>query len=165
MRIALGIAAVAVVVAGAAKTGGTAPTRWVGGAGEPAFGDGGAGDCIWRGVADDPVGFVKDPHGFVHLEGSALVADGTGGDARCNFGAESLDGVIFVLPPGYRPANVESFPARRLIGNEPAVVVAGTADTVIGLPPIPPLPAGAVFASDHRDGSGASLSGIVFRAG
>lgn len=90
----------------------------VGESGEPEFGDGGDGDCLWRNLvpADTggvesgigPLSFFKDPYGIVRLGGVAIVEDGPGGDGVCDAGdpGEEEDGVVFTLPAGYRPADV-----------------------------------------------------------
>lgn len=65
---------------------GVAPEPWhtVGAAGEPAFLNG------WANAASgaNPLRFMKDPHGFVHIAGMLTAA-------------ANVD--VFVLPPGYRP--------------------------------------------------------------
>jgi hypothetical protein len=48
-----------------------------------------------------PASFARDPWGIVHVRGRLI--DGTGGSA-CS--------VLFQLPPGYRPAATEHFPAQ-----------------------------------------------------
>jgi hypothetical protein len=67
-------------------------THLVGTPGQPPFGVG-AGNFPSNkpGITYPPVGFFKDQEGIVHLEGLAKV--GKGG------------GIIFTLPPGYRPAS------------------------------------------------------------
>lgn len=66
---------------------GVAPEPWhiVGGTGEPGFSAG------WSTIGDgaETLRFMKDPHGFVHIEGFANT-NGTGIE-------------VFVLPVGYRP--------------------------------------------------------------
>jgi hypothetical protein len=138
------------------------PTHIVGNLGEPSYADGGERDCLWLRVDVDPAGFYKDPFGLVHLEGTAFNVGGEGGDGQCNFGQQSLDGVIFILPPGYRPDGIETFPARRVLGNEAAIFVNGENPTPLA-PGLPDLPPGAVYATDHRE-PGASIGGIIFRA-
>jgi hypothetical protein len=70
------------------------PIRLVGTAGQPPFLDGSANGPPGP-ATFEPVGFYKDHEGIVHLEGFAIV------------GAEEnpLKGLIFQLPPGYRPAS------------------------------------------------------------
>jgi hypothetical protein len=92
--------------------------RLVGAPGEPEFGNGGEGDCDWRNVtpADTggiesgigPLTFYKDPYGVVRLAGLAIGADAAGGDGDCDptDPGETEDGVVFALPPGYRPAGL-----------------------------------------------------------
>jgi hypothetical protein len=58
------------------------------------------------GANNNPVSYMKDQLGFVHLRG---VAKNTSGSALSG-GCGVLDtGVVFQLPPGYRPANQERF--------------------------------------------------------
>jgi hypothetical protein len=67
------------------------PVHFVGAPGEPGF-EGGSSNFGSEGaIATEPVGFWKDHEGVVHLQGLAKV----GTEVR---------GVIFSLPPGYRPA-------------------------------------------------------------
>jgi hypothetical protein len=70
------------------------PIRLVGTAGQPPFLDGSSNPPPGP-ITIEPVGFYKDQEGIVHLEGIALV------------GAEEnpIKGLIFQLPPGYRPAS------------------------------------------------------------
>ena len=63
----------------------------VGAAGQPAFSNGGQGDCLWArfpaslpGLPVNPVGFYRDPYGVVHLSGAVREHDGPGGDAACD---------------------------------------------------------------------------------
>jgi hypothetical protein len=92
--------------------------RLVGAPGEPAFGNGGDGDCDWRNItaADTggvesgigPLTFYKDPYDAVRLAGFAIRDDAAGGDGVCDptDPGEGEDGVIFELPSGYRPAGL-----------------------------------------------------------
>jgi hypothetical protein len=91
----------------------TEPYHLVGAPGEPAFGNGGQGDCIWRDAGAavieglNPPSFYVDPFGQVHLSGAAALEMGTGGDGDCGGDDAAEDWVMFVLPSGYRPENVE----------------------------------------------------------
>ena len=78
--------------------------------------------------------FYKDPFGLVHLKGTV-----TGGN-----------GVIFVLPPGYRPTKVNTIPT---LGGEPP-----SAPGYIFI-----YPEGEVSAVPS--GTQILLDGITFRAG
>jgi len=90
----------------------------VGAPGEPEFGDGGEGDCLWRNLVPGdtggvesgigPASFYKDPYGAVRLGGVAIEEDAPGGDGSCDPSdpGEGEDGVAFTLPAGYRPADV-----------------------------------------------------------
>jgi hypothetical protein len=68
------------------------PIRVVGAAGQPGFLNG-SENGVTPNVEYQPVGFYKDAEGIVHLEG--VVKPGT---------VDPLVGLIFELPPGYRPA-------------------------------------------------------------
>jgi hypothetical protein len=151
--------------------------RFVGMVTPPPFSEGGEGDCMWRnlgaaGSPTDPVAFYKDPLGVVHLEGTAQAFDGPGGDRACNRSAagDAFDGTVFILPPGYRPAGTDVFPAggiRQLVGSESSVIVGGVSDTPIGEGGSVTLPAGAVVApivTTPGNRPTAVLNGITFRA-
>ncbi len=79
----------------------------VGTAGEPQFGDGGEGDCLWsnwdNGGNHNSAAFYKDQFGVVHLKGLVKATDGS--TALCD--AVEGDLTIFQLPAGYRPARRE----------------------------------------------------------
>ncbi len=88
-----------------------APWRVVGRAGQPRFFDRGEGDCVWKSDPSStyaPTSFRKDPFGRVLLRGAAFASDGPGGDGACDStqADEAEDGVVFVLPRGYRPQYV-----------------------------------------------------------
>src|SRR5262249_24703864 len=70
------------------------PVHLVGGGGQPAFLDGTVNFPPEQGVNFRPVGFYKDHEGIVHLEGMAIVGEGE----------SPIPGLLFQLPPGYRPA-------------------------------------------------------------
>jgi hypothetical protein len=145
----------------------TDPLHFVGEAGEPAFGNGGAGDCLWQNppadtgalFAANPVSFVKDSDGIVRLTGLPVAVDGPGGDAICDSTSNMSDTVIFQLPAGYQPEHLEIF-------------VSGNPD--IGLNLIVPqggllfgeefVPGGAVLAVSITGGNVTTLDGTTFRA-
>lgn len=86
----------------------------LGAAGEPGFLNGTDGDCVWgptlaAGIGLNPIAFYKDPLDVVHLVGSAAAQDGAGGDGSCDatVAGEVEDGIVFILPSGYRPENVQ----------------------------------------------------------
>jgi hypothetical protein len=86
----------------------------VGAAGEPAFATGGEGDCVWGASAIalaglNPVSFYRDPFDVVHLVGATNSSDAPGGDGVCDPAdpGEAEDAIIFVLPAGYRPENLQ----------------------------------------------------------
>ena len=136
------------------------PFHRVGSPGEPAFGTGGESDCLWSNLGmfgimrTAPAAFYKDAYGVVHLLGVTHQTPGSFGDQTCDdTGPESLeDGVVFVLPPGYRPQYDEAIVGASsgttfIVGNSDLVTPQGT------------LPAGAVFATVR-----AVLDGFTFRA-
>ena len=142
--------------------------RLVGTAGQPAFENGGDGDCLWSnanatvpdGASLAPVGFYKDPDGRVHLSGSAIKADASGGDGACAGEMDSdtnRDQVIFILPPDYRPAATELF-----FPNGEGAVGAAVAATDLALGG-DVAPAGSVLVN-LGDVDLAAVSGISFRA-
>lgn len=139
----------------------------VGAAGEPAFGNGGDGDCLWQNPppgsglleAVNPTSFYKDLHGIVHLAGVPAASNGPGGDAICDSMTDVSDLIIFQLPAGYAPDNLELF----VSGNTDIqlnLVAPETGLTVDG----ETIPPGAVLASSISDGSATTLDGITFRA-
>jgi hypothetical protein len=134
----------------------------VGQPGEPAFGNGGQGDCFWSNFSDsgfppgtlNPVSFYKDPYGRVHLAGVGAAQMGPGGDGVC--GTDNDDQFVFVLPPAYRPAHLELFPNATSTSN--LVIVGGATDQAVSGGTVP---AGAVTGPT----SGAAvLDGVSFRA-
>ena len=122
------------------------PIHFVGTPGEPPFLSGSKNHPLpVPGGSYQQVGFYKDHEGVVHLEG---VVDA---------GKEGLaPGLIFVLPPGYRPAEGIALPF------EPAekrgILVAG-AGVVLSGQDI----SGGVYASETEAGS-IPLGGITFLA-
>jgi len=123
------------------------PLRLVGSAGQPQFLDGTANFPPENGVNFRPVGFYKDHEGIVHLEGMARVGSGE----------DPIEGLLFKLPPGYRPAagadlvfpNVEEEETISVLGSN--VVSEGHNLE------------GDVFASGRRE-TIVALNGITFRA-
>ena len=119
----------------------------VGTPGQPAFLDGTVNYPPEKGVTFRSVSFFKDHEGIVHLEGFAKV--GTGKDP--------IEGLLFSLPAGYRPAagstlifpNVEDYESISVLG---ANVTQEGKDL-----------SGAVYASDGEEAL-ANLNGITFRA-
>jgi hypothetical protein len=139
----------------------------VGGPGEPAFGNGGDGDCLWQNPpagttlleAANPTSFFKDADGIVHLAGLPVASDGPGGDALCDSATDLSDLIIFQLPAGYQPAHLEVFPS----GNTDLqlnLIVPQTGLTVDGQS----LPPGAVLVAQIADGNATTLDGLTFRA-
>jgi hypothetical protein len=139
----------------------------VGAAGEPSFGTGGQGDCLWidYGVSLNahPVSFYRDRGGTVHLDGLARSAHGPGGDGVCD--ASPLtefyeDFRIFTLPPGYRPPRVIYAPSSSESEARTVTIGAETDQSFGGLT----VPAGAVIHEGTTTGS-LFMSGIQFRTG
>ena len=121
------------------------PYRKVGGAGNPAFSNGGEGDCVWSNVVAPPFranpgAFYKEKSGRVHLTGYISSANGPGGDAACGSAApddDVEDRVAFILPEAYRPQNDEI----RLQGTDTFIIIGSTPLVA----PTATVPAGAVF--------------------
>lgn len=122
------------------------PSHVVGAQGEPPFLSGSANRTFpVAGASYQPVGFFKDHEGVVHLEG--VVDAGKEG---------STPGLIFVLPPGYRPAS------GKVLAFEPAekrgILVSGVGVNLGGMDL-----SGGVYAPETEAGS-IPLNGITFRA-
>jgi hypothetical protein len=122
----------------------TEPYHLVGATGEPQFGDGGQGDCVWANgeamvsAGLNPPSFYRDPFGRVYLSGVAAFEPAPGGDGDCGPDDVTEDSVVFVLPPQYRPENLE------VIGNgDFEGVVVPDEGAVLGGTKVPP---GAVVA-------------------
>jgi hypothetical protein len=127
----------------------------VGAAGEPPFGNGGQGDCVWSSFLTDiytSVAFHKDPFGVVRLTGIADANVGSGGDQNCDAGYE--DASIFVLPPGYRPTRAITFPE----DGGKQIIVNGSTATEFG-------PPGQVLGYSAVGAPEITLSQVSFREG
>ena len=85
------------------------PTHFVGAPGEPGFEAGSSNLPGEGGLGFNAVGFYKDHEGIVHLQGIAL---------------SGPEGIVFTLPPGYRPATGKLIVLEPL--NERAVIIAGS---------------------------------------
>jgi hypothetical protein len=141
--------------------------RRVGTAGNPAFGDGGDGGCVWSnapaagltGGGFNPAAFYKDPYGRVHLTGVVQSADGLGGDMSC--GTNDEDAFVFRLPPGYRPPNLLDFSVAAAGGQATILLIVGKKDLADGPTT---LPAGTVLASSPAATTLLGLDGVSFRA-
>jgi hypothetical protein len=138
----------------------------VGTPGEPGFGTGGQEDCIWSAASTqvEPPSFFKDKAGIVHLGGLAASADHAGpGDGTCSAPGSpndsTEDGIIFVLPPAYRPVLATYLPGYSTVGPVPSFVVIGQGGIDFGGTL---LPAGAVFANTAPGGSQQELGGVSF---
>jgi len=134
----------------------------VGTAGQPVFGTGGEGDCLWQNPAPatlpdvNPASFFKDADGIVHLAGVPQALDGPGGDGLCD---DLLDLIIFQLPVGYQPDHFEILPS----GN-PTIqlnLIAPETGLTIGGQSFPP---GTVLVNSIDGGQATTLDGITFRA-
>ncbi len=101
-----------------------------------------------------PAGFSKDVLGRVWMQGALMATDGPGGDGRCNQAdaGETEDGIVFILPEGYRSAYFD------LSGLAQRILLApdqGAKYTDLALPP------GAVFSVLEFN---ALLDGVSFAA-
>ncbi len=136
----------AVTADSAASIPAAGPIHLVGTPGEPPFLSGSATRIFPEaGVAYQSVGFYKDHEGVVHLEG--VVVAGKEG---------ATPGLLFVLPPGYRPA------PNTVLAFEPAekrgILIGGIGAHVGGVDL-----GGAVFAPETEAGA-IPLGGITFLA-
>jgi hypothetical protein len=147
------------------------PFHLVGAANEPAFGNGGEGDCLWQNVNEpslsppnpfSPVSFYKGKDGVVHLAGVAEAKDGPGGDAACG-GTDNTatEATVFVLPAGYRPPHLMILAGAG--GTTGAFAINGDAPIVSGTTVIPP---GVVLFGNGSvtDGTLLSIDGSTYRA-
>jgi hypothetical protein len=145
------------------------PFHLVGAPGEPAFGNGGEGDCLWSNVSDpsltpsspfNPASFYKGKDGIVHLSGAVMSKNGPGGDAACG-GSDNtaVEGTVFVLPAGYRPPHLMAFPGSG--SSSGAFLVNGDALVVSGSIVIQP---GVVVFGTSGTTTAATLDGTDFRA-
>lgn len=114
-------------------------THLVGAAGEPAF-ENGASNLPSEGpLGFNPVGFYKDHEGIVHLQGIAKAG---------------TEGIVFTLPPGYRPASTKVLILSPL--SEYTTIIAGSNVSVPGFDL-----SGKVLGSS---GEPVVLDNITFRA-
>ena len=126
------------------------PWHVVGTDGEPAF-QGTPAYCTWKNYQEGtwaPARFYKDSTGVVHLSGLVDAEDVGEG---CSFLADT-DGLIFTLPPGYRPTHFILFPV--------------VANNAIGRVTI--RPDGGVWAEPGTEPNAKEfmgLDGITFRTG
>jgi hypothetical protein len=121
--------------------------RIVGSAGQPPFLDGTFNFPPEQGVTFRPVGFYKDHEGVVHLEGMAKAGEGE----------NPIEGLLFQLPPGYRPA-VGSDLVFPNVENEETISVLGSNVVSNGH-----NLEGDVVANGGK-GTIVTLNGITFRA-
>jgi hypothetical protein len=144
----------------------------VGAPGEPTFGNGGEGDCIWTSARTvlanfgNPAAFYRDARGVVHVVGAVVSQDGPGGDGACDAGSatpEALeDSRIFTLPAGYRPADIGLPVIGTLSLTDSALAIIGATSDIV-LQATLPIPAGAVI-NGLGDEQILSLDGVTFRA-
>ena len=123
------------------------PFRMVGAAGQPLFLDGTVNFPPEDGVTFRPVGFYKDHEGIVHLEGMAKVGEGE----------NPIAGLLFQLPPGYRPAAGSDLVFPNVEGEE-TISVLGSNVVSEGH-----NLEGDIYANGGK-GTIVSLSGVTFRA-
>jgi hypothetical protein len=69
----------------------------------------------WIFDAPEPATYLKDPFGFVHIEGRVLFDSGSAPGGNI--------GTMFWLPAGYRPPNTQNFLARCNAGGGPATPI------------------------------------------
>lgn len=140
----------------------------VGDPGEPAFGNGGQGDCIWSnytgppvGDQNEPAGFYKDPYGVVHLTGTVMSSDGVANG--CSTGNDRFeDNTVFELPSADQPPRVVAFAVAQG-GTTNVVVVVGTQPVTTAQGTLQP---GAVVVNGGTGPftGGIGLDGVSFRA-
>ena len=141
----------------------------IGTPGEPAFGTGAEGDCLWSAAEaedtgfDSEVGFAKDVTGRVHFSGVIAVEPGPGGDAACMDGpAEQFEDMrAFVLPADYRPAEPQQFFTGSFL-RQATVLVNGKDETVIGGNVVAPGAVIIVPTETSQAPEGLSLGHISF---
>ena len=144
------------------------PFHIVGAPGEPAFGNGGEGDCLWSNVSDpslspptpfNPVSFYKGKDGIVHFAGVAGSKDGPGGDAACGGTDDgATEGTIFVLPAGYRPPHLVVYAA----GSVGAFLINGDSPVVVSSIVI--QPGAVVFSGSSGTTALAPFDALTYRA-
>ncbi|HEX2129807.1 MAG TPA: hypothetical protein VHF58_11375 [Solirubrobacterales bacterium] len=152
---------------GAADLAPQEPFRKVGDPGQPAFFDGGEGDCVWshgfQGGGMSPIGdisnlgplsFAKDSLGNVQMRGAATAEDGGGGDGVCNPSDpdEVEDAIAFTLPVGYRPEHTYV--------NFGGLVLPSAGANVEGQA----LPGGSVVGGFLGSGAGVLMDTTLYRA-
>jgi hypothetical protein len=130
---------------GAADVAPTERFHVIGAPGEHGFSDGGEGDCVWKNGVEGitgtaPAGFARDALGRVWLRGVLAATDGPGGDGKCDATdpGEGEDGLVFVLPRGYRPAyfDLSGLPDGNVAAPEAGATLQGTT-----------IPAGGVYSA------------------
>jgi hypothetical protein len=130
----------------------------IGAQGQPRFRS--SNSCRWRNYdgVHSTAAFLRDSAGFVHVKGMVVATD-TAGSHSCT--DSLLNAVIFILPPGYRPARRESMAGLTGRGTSLPAVVAVSADG----PSVASLPAGALSADLAKLGDDpyVTLDGMTFR--
>jgi hypothetical protein len=122
-------------------------THVVGTAGQPGFLDGTANIPGEEGVNFPPAGFYKDHEGIVHLQGFVEVGKGE----------SPIEGLIFQLPEGFRPAPGTSVVFPNVEDNEEISVLGSK--TISNGKDL----SGDIFANDGRE-TIVALNGITFKA-
>jgi hypothetical protein len=113
---------------------------------------------------DDPVAFLRDDQGFVHLRGSAYfnAAETTG---SCFLGS-GLGASAFMLPPGFRPEQSTQLTSHW--GGEPGSGYGNGENHVVEIR-IYPAPQGYVFVNPRQEQvpsmTDVYLDGLSFRCG
>ncbi|MGH2653621.1 MAG: hypothetical protein ACRDHV_04630 [Actinomycetota bacterium] len=137
----------------------------VGAPGEPAFNNGGQGDCTWMSAGNEiptlmPVGFRMDRFGMVHLSGIAFAEENPGaGDEECGATSPEPDDsaedlVAFTLPPEYRSEKSTAF-----VTGDSTILIIGVEPLNTGIVTLAP---GSVFVTDPF--FGAALDMVSFPA-
>jgi hypothetical protein len=136
----------------------------VGTASQPAFNK--THDCQWTNYdsVHSNAAFVRDSAGFVHLKGTVVAGDQSS-SGSCRFDSNPTNQMIFILPPGYRPAKREAMAALRGFVSGSAAGDPAKIGTVAVDGPSIDLPAGAVSVDRSEIGGDVyfTLSGISFR--
>jgi hypothetical protein len=122
-------------------------THIVGAPGQPGFLDGTINIPGEEGVNFPPAGFYKDHEGIVHLQGFVFVGEGK----------SPIEGLIFQLPAGYRPAAGTSVVFPNVEDNEEISVLGS--NTISNGKDL----SGDIFANDGYEAV-VALNGITFKA-
>ena len=114
----------------------------------------GTSSAYWQAgmYGDEGVQFWRDRLGEIHVRGEAAYSAG--------FPA-MFNGVMFYLPPGYRPKSIQTFPVA--VGNTAGVFQAGTALLLIYPASFPSTPGAVVLLDTSTAGNDVFIGDIEFR--